>query len=364
MSFSCPAFSFVSGALALRRGTEEKHCLTTSFNRNLFCHVTSHDSHIRTSRARMCADKSDNEIRADLPDSKSNKSGGEGEAITHVTVEMGREMVDHAIELANGDVRHVAKDCAVGFVEAFSECYPSDEYTRVFIIVGDGMNGLIGLFVAELLKQHRQQYEPFIYTPTNNNTYMAEGQVQKFCEERQIGMFDFIPSTLNFYFDVMVDALLGVGFDGGDIHQKYWGVFDTLVSTDLPLISVDVPSGWDLTLGPRQIDLTADTFVKPDVLVSLGIPKLCAKKFAGDFHFIACPQLIPKYWFKEKHISLPHFAPGSNSVLFESNARPFGKRSGEVYLKPGTFNATLFTKNPRRHWVDPDEDDELWDELD
>lgn len=367
MIASHPAFTFVSGSHSLRREGGEKRWMTGSLSRNPFCHVPRHgfrSAGATRSRVWMCSDKSDDEARTDSTDSNSNEPGGEDSAITHVTLEMGREMMDHAIDLAKGDTRHVAKECAIGVVKAFLECYPSDQYTRIFIVVGDGMNGLIGLFIAELLKQSGQQYEPFVYTSTNNNKYVSEDKIKTFCEEREIEMFDFVPSTLNFYFDIIVDALLGIGFDGGDIHQKYWNVFDMLVSTDLPLLSVDVPSGWDLTLGPRQIDLTADTFVKPDVLVSIGIPKLCAKKFAGDFHFIASPQLVPKDWFEQRRISLPRFSPGSNCILFESNARPFEKRSGEIYTKPGTFNATLFTKNPRRKWVDPDEDDELWDELD
>lgn len=278
-------------------------------------------------------------------------------AKTYVTVETAQEMMQHAVSLVNGDLEEVVQACASGFVEAFTQCYNSEEHSKIFMVIGHGTTGLLGLFVANELKA--RNYEPFVYA-SNGNKHV---DVAEYCQKRNISTFDFIPSTLSFYFDVVVDALLGTGFDGGDIRSHYWSVFEMLISTDLPIASVDVPSGWDLTLGPREIDLTADTFVKPELLVSLGAPKLCAKRFAGEFHFIA-GRLVPQKWFSDRDINVPSYLASSNCALFQSNANAFGYRNGEVYNRPGQFNATLFTKNPRRTWVDVEEDDELWDELD
>lgn len=341
-----------------------------------------------------------------------------------LTVEEGRQLISDAIASRDGNVESFARVCASGFVEAFKQCYDLDEQGMVFIAVGHGLNGLIGLHIAVDLSQ--AGYEVSVYAPYGNRlvrtttttadetaggggggTDSDDGEVdsspeiwdeqtRRFCARHELSVYDFIPSTLSFYFDVVVDALLGLGFDGQDVRQYYWPVYKMLVSTDLPICSVDVPSAWDLTLGPREVDLTADTFIKPDMLVSLGAPKLGTRQFAGEFHFIAAPDLVPAEWFarntvrtssstsaattsekEEEKTSItaaattttatppPGFAKGRQSLLFFSNARPFQKLNGEMYGKPGQFNATLFTKNPRRKWVDFEEEEEdiSWDEL-
>lgn len=277
---------------------------------------------------------------------------------THISADLAVQATRHAVEEANGDVAAVSKTCAIGFVEAFEQCYSPEDVTNVFIVCGHGMNGLIGLHIAVELKS--RGYEPAVYASGKSKYADIDG----FCRENGIDLYDFIPSTLEFFFQVIVDALLGLGYDGGDIQSSYWTVYDTLVSTRLAIVSVDVPSGWDLQSGPRQIDVTADTFVKPEVLVSFGAPKNCSKMFAGGYHFLAGRHL-PQEYFAERGISVPIF-PGDDAhcVLLSSNPFRFQGNNGEVYGRAGQYNATLFTKNPRREWVDVEEHMDLWDEID
>lgn len=274
-----------------------------------------------------------------------------------LTLESAKQAIDDAISLASGDLHLVAKTCADGFVEAFEQCYNADDSPAVFIVVGPGLTGLIGAYVALNLK--KGGYEPAVYSAYPSN----EHDITVFCDEHNIPLYDFVPSTLEFYFQVVVDALLGVGFDGGDIWQQYWSIFDMLVSTRVPIASVDVPSGWDLTMGPRPVDRSADTFVKPELLVSLGAPKLGSKMFAGNFHFIAGRHL-PQEYFAEKGISVPIYPAERKSVLFSSGPFLGDRGNGAVYGKRGQFNATLYTKNEKREWVDVDDHMDLWDELD
>lgn len=288
----------------------------------------------------------------------SSNAKNNSEQNSYATVELARTVMDHAFTLADGDPHVVAKECAVGFVDAFSQCYQSAEYPAVFVVVGHGFTGLVGMYIALQLKSCN--YEPVIYSSYPSD-YV---DIPSFCEQHDVAFSDFVPSTLAFYYNVVIDALLGIGFDGNDIRRQYWTVFSMLVSTEIPIASVDVPSGWDLTLGPRSIDLSADTFVKPKLLVSLAVPKICSKRFRGDFHFIA-GRHVPQQWVLDQGLSVPRFpGPEAQSVLFQTNSAPFVGQTGEIYDKPGVFDATLFTKNPRRTWVDVEEDDELWDELD
>lgn len=277
---------------------------------------------------------------------------------THVSAEFAREAMRDAVSAAGGDVCAVAEKCSLGFVEAFNQCYNTDDVTGVFVVCGIGFNGLVGLNIAIKLKS--LGYEPAVYAVEE----LRHINIKSVCEEHGVPVYDFVPSTLEFYFQVVVDALLGIGFDGGDIKPRYWPIYEMLVSTRVAIVSADVPSGWDLKSGPRKIDVTADTFIKPEVLVSFGAPKNGSKMFAGGYHFIAGRHL-PREYFTERGISVPVF-PGedANCVLLSSNPFRFQGYNGEIYGRAGGYNATLFTKNPTREWVDVEEDMDLWDEID
>jgi NAD(P)H-hydrate epimerase len=49
----------------------------------------------------------------------------------------------------------------------------------------------------------------------------------------------------------------------------------------LPIVSIDIPSGWDVELGDLY-----ETRLMPETLVSLTAPKLCAQYFEGKHHYV------------------------------------------------------------------------------
>lgn len=290
--------------------------------------------------------------------SKDDKNPKSNREETHISADFANRAMRDAVTEADGDVCAVARKCAIGFCDAFEQCYGLDEAPSVFVVCGSGLNGLIGLHVALELKE--RGYTPAVHA-VEESKHVSFSSI---CAKNGIDLYDFVSSTLEFYFQVVVDALLGTGFDGGDVRPQFWSVYELLVSTRLAIASVDVPSGWDLKTGPRQIDVTADTFIKPEVLVSLGAPKFGSKMFSGGYHFLAGRHL-PQHYFLDKGITVPLF-PGkeANCVLISSNPFRFQGDNGERYGRPGQYNATLYTKNPKREWVDVEEEEELWDEID
>lgn len=292
-----------------------------------------------------------------------------------VSAAVGRTAQADAIAFADGHVSSVAiskrdaicassavaEKCAEGVADALLQTYSSEDHLSVFVVAGPGFNGLVGAYTAVLLGE--KGFKPTVYR--------LEGQLPQsgldvcaMLREKNIPVCDFAPRTLDFYFDLVVDALLGVGFDGADIRPQYWNIFEMMVHTELPILSIDIPSGWDLDTGPRQIDVTANTFLQPEVLVSLGVAKNGAKMFAGSFHFVGGRHLPPG-WGEGAGVELPAYRDGDSSALLSSNA--FGSiNNGEVYGKPGKFEATLWDNKSRRKWVSDEEMDELdmWDELD
>lgn len=65
-------------------------------------------------------------------------------------------------------------------------------------------------------------------------------------------------------------------------------------------LSVDIPSGWHVENGPSPPDAeTGLQSISPDLLISLTAPKLCAKHFQGNHHYLGGrfvpPPLQQKY---------------------------------------------------------------------
>jgi NAD(P)H-hydrate epimerase len=282
----------------------------------------------------------------------------------YVSGKVGLVAQQEALQHAGGDARVLAASCAEGVADALKQTFTKDDSGRVFVVCGPGFNGLVGVQTAIAL--NKAGYQMTVYLPAEEDGDVVAGSAARL-KGLGIAVCDFLPSTLSFYYDVVVDALLGVGFDGGDIRQRHWNAFGMLIKTELPILSIDVPSGWDLDRGPREVDVSANTFIKPEVLVSLGVPKNGAKMFAGSFHFIGGRHLALG-WAEANGLEIPHY-PGKQVACVMLSSNPFASAdsNGEVYGRPGQFQGTLWTENPQKKWVSEammESDDELWDELD
>jgi hypothetical protein len=94
-------------------------------------------------------------------------------------------------------------------------------------------------------------------------------------------------------FDAVVDAIFGFSFKG-EPREPFASILRTMTDlqthsdSNTQIISVDVPSGWNVDDGPPSDSLK----LVPDVLVSLTAPKLCAKEFHGR-HFVGGRFLPP-----------------------------------------------------------------------
>ena len=114
----------------------------------------------------------------------------------------------------------------------------------------------------------------------------------KQCEDLDIPILDEVPlESETERFDSVVDAIFGFSFRSGGIREPFATAIGNLVELqkkqDAVLVSVDVPSGWDVDGG----DLTGANF-HPDVLISLTAPKLSARQFLGR-HYIGGRFLPP-----------------------------------------------------------------------
>ena len=69
---------------------------------------------------------------------------------------------------------------------------------------------------------------------------------------------------------------------------------------------MDIPSGWHVENGPPN-DQQTDAILKPDCLISLTCPKLCAKYFTGECHYLG-GRFIPNQIAKKYNLNLPAYS--------------------------------------------------------
>lgn len=89
-----------------------------------------------------------------------------------------------------------------------------------------------------------------------------------------------LSDDLSSYYAI-IDAIFGFSFNAkGGVKKPFDEILDLLRNSKVPILSVDVPSGWDVESGDIH-----GIGVSPTVLVSLTAPKLCARNFEG-LHYL------------------------------------------------------------------------------
>ena len=97
--------------------------------------------------------------------------------------------------------------------------------------------------------------------------------------------------------DVVLDAIFGFSFKP-PVRAPFDVALPLISRAGLPIVSVDIPSGWDVERGDAGAGAGAGVgdegriVLYPDVLVSLTAPKQGVRKFAGR-HFLG-GRFVPK----------------------------------------------------------------------
>ncbi|TKS74723.1 YjeF N-terminal domain-containing protein 3 [Collichthys lucidus] len=175
----------------------------------------------------------------------------------------------------------------------------------VLVICGPDQNGSIGLVCARHLRMF--EYEPTIYHPKRSSQSLHQDFTVQ-CEKMDIPFLSYLPTEvqlINDAYNLVIDAMLGPEADCANIKEPYSGILVTLKQIKTPIVSVDVPSGWD-------VEETSQDGINPEVLISLTAPKKCAASFSGK-HFLA-GRFLPYDIQKKYELNLPEY-PGTDCLI-------------------------------------------------
>ena len=87
--------------------------------------------------------------------------------------------------------------------------------------------------------------------------------------------------------DIILDAIFGFSFKP-PVRAPFDTALPLITKSGLPIVSVDIPSGWDVEKGNA-----AGVGLEPDVLISLTAPKEGSREFKGR-HFLG-GRFVTKY---------------------------------------------------------------------
>ncbi len=251
--------------------------------------------------------------------------------------------------------------------------YPPSTHRRVLVVCGPGNNGGDGLVASRHLKLWG--YAPVVLYPKRPSAALFAALVRQLrdagvpvVETLAAAMTSggaggdsglgpgLLPSpSLSSSFDLLVDAVFGFSFAGGTVRPPFDAILSALagaaefgapdaaaavagvdarsgVSSEapsssllssssrsvrreggLPLVSVDIPSGWAVDEGPPPASSSLPS-LRPSLLVSLTAPKPSALHFDGPHHFLGGRFLSAELTSKYGLEGLPEY-PGADQVV-------------------------------------------------
>ncbi|KAL0440831.1 UNVERIFIED_CONTAM: Pyridoxine/pyridoxamine 5'-phosphate oxidase 1, chloroplastic [Sesamum radiatum] len=238
----------------------------------------------------------------------------EQESISYLTRQQAAEIDDLLMDNFGFSIDQLMELAGLSVASAVAEVYKPSEYNRVLVICGPGNNGGDGLVAARHL--HHFGYKPSICYPKRTPKPLYAGLVTQL-ESLSVSFISIERLPQEFLnFDIVVDAIFGFSFQGNPRPP-----FDDLImsmaslSAHYPehqkspvIVSVDIPSGWHVEDGDRSGD-----GIRPDMLVSLTAPKLCARSFSGRYHFLG-GRFVPPSVMQKYKLRLPTY-PGTSMCV-------------------------------------------------
>ncbi|WVO14490.1 NAD(P)H-hydrate epimerase [Cryptococcus depauperatus] len=193
--------------------------------------------------------------------------------------------------------------------QALAKSYPVETHKRVMVACGPGNQGGDGLVAARHL--HHFAYRPLVYLPKSSSKDLFQRLVKQ-CQNLDIPIIKDVEGFKQSLTqsDIILDAIFGFSFHP-PLRRPFDQVLRAITDTMIPIVSVDIPSGWSVTDGPQPLYTEPDeqgnteaiqTF-EPEVLVSLTAPKEGVREYKGR-HWLG-GRFVPDDLAERYQLNLP-----------------------------------------------------------
>ncbi|PRW44444.1 pyridoxine pyridoxamine 5 -phosphate oxidase chloroplastic-like [Chlorella sorokiniana] len=238
------------------------------------------------------------------------------EGITYLTQKEAQSLDEELMGPLGFSVDQLMELAGLSVASAAATEYPTSTHPRVLVVAGPGNNGGDGLVAARHL--HHFGYQVTICYPKPTSKPLYDGLVTQ-CRSLGIPFMsaeELAAAPLSSKYDVVLDAMFGFSFQGAP-RPPFDAIIEMLKpgAHPPPVVAVDIPSGWNVEAGDES-----GGGLRPDMLVSLTAPKLCAKQFAGSHHYLGGRFVPPQ--IKEKYkLNLPPYLGVSQCVRIGGSGR-------------------------------------------
>ncbi|QRW14962.1 hypothetical protein RhiLY_13961 [Ceratobasidium sp. AG-Ba] len=234
-------------------------------------------------------------------------------ALRYISAKLAQQIDEELMSAAGAfSLDQLMELAGLSCAQALAKVYDNKKYPRVLVCCGPGNQGGDGLVAARHLKMFG--YEPTLFMPKPGSKDIYK-RLSAQCANLQIPTAPELANLSNSH-DVILDAIFGFSF-----HPPARAPFDSALrligESGLPVVSVDIPSGWDVDKGPQEVQTESDkegklAALRPEVLVSLTAPKEGVRTFRGR-HFLGGRFLTPEM-DKKFELNLPPY-PGTDQVV-------------------------------------------------
>ncbi|KAF8349647.1 YjeF N-terminal domain-like protein [Amanita rubescens] len=234
--------------------------------------------------------------------------------IRYLTAKLAQQIDEELMSAAGAfSLDQLMELAGLSCAQAVAKVYSRERYPRVLVCCGPGNQGGDGLVAARHLGMFG--YRPMVYMPKPGSKEIYK-RLKIQCDNMKIPTLH--PSTETSSLsealrssDVILDAIFGFSFKG-PVRPPFDEVLRLIAGCKLPIVSVDIPSGWDVEQGN-----VGGVGLEPDVLVSLTAPKLGVKAFKGR-HFLG-GRFVPRTLEEKFELNLPEYLDCEQIVELESD---------------------------------------------
>lgn len=204
--------------------------------------------------------------------------------------------IDQLMELAGYSVACAAHDML------YSKSSPNKSGV-VYILCGPGNNGGDGLVAARHLKHFG--FNPIVVYPKQSSGTIFTNLVHQL-DGLRIPIVQTLPDLQ--CASLIIDGLFGFSFKGPS-REPFTSMITSMqtLQETIPILSIDVPSGWDVNLG----DVHGTGFV-PSATISLTLPKKCMKSYHG-IHYVG-GRFMPPFLAEELQLRMPNYGDSVTQV--------------------------------------------------